>query len=117
MLVVGCMEAHWYVQDDIDYVGTLGLALTPVVLATGGALGRLDEEEQEAARLLGEGLSATEIGSALGRGQPETNAVIDRTLRKLNVRSASEIGRLGGALAEAIRQLRALRENARRAAG
>lgn len=106
MLTVGCTDTHWYVQDEIDYVGTIALALTPIVLATGGALQRLDDREQEAARLLGEGCSAPEVARALSLTLDEALAVIDRTLRKMSVRSAGEIASLGTALGDAIRRIR-----------
>lgn len=112
MLAVGCTEAHWYVQDEIDYVDTIALALTPVVLATGGVLQRLDAREQEAARLLGEGCSAPEIARALGMNLTDALGIIDRTLKKMSVRSASDIARLGTALGDAIRRIQRERAEA-----
>jgi len=91
LLIAGARTTHWYRQQEIDYAAALGVTLTGLVLALNGPLGRLNERELEAARLVAQGLSLAETAVALGLGRDQARCLIDRVLRKLAVRSPSQL--------------------------
>lgn len=91
LLIAGARSGYWYQQEEIDYAGALGVALTGLVLALGGPLSRLTDGELQAARLVAQGLSLPETSVALGRQVDETRALLDRVMRKLSLRSPAEL--------------------------
>ena len=94
LLTVGCRTDHWYLQDEIDYVAGVGTSLTSTVLSLDGPLARLDSDERTAARLLGQGLSVTELAAALEVDRREARELIGSVLRKLSLRSPRELAGL-----------------------
>jgi len=91
LLIAGARTSHWYRQQEIDYIAALGVTLTGMVLALNGPLARLDERELEAARLVALGLSLAETAAALDMTADEARRLLDRVLRKLSVRSPSQL--------------------------
>jgi DNA-binding CsgD family transcriptional regulator len=91
LLIAGARTSHWYRQQEIDYIAALGVTLTGMVLALNGPLARLDERELEAARLVALGLSLAETAAALNTTADEARRLLDRVLRKLSVRSPSQL--------------------------
>jgi len=94
LLTVGCRTDHWYVQDEIDYVGGIGMSLTSAVLSLDGPLARLGSDERAAARLLGQGLSVSELAAALEVDRREARELVGSVLRKLSLRSPRELAGL-----------------------
>src|SRR3984893_1931374 len=45
LLVLGCRRDHWYSEEDVHYVASLGVTLAPIVAALRRPLGRLHEIE------------------------------------------------------------------------
>lgn len=92
LLIVGARTAHWYQQSEIDYAAALGVALTGLVLTLSGPLARLNRRELEAARLVAQGFSLAETSAALGLAGPvDARGLVDQVLRKLSVRSPSQL--------------------------
>ena len=90
LLVLGCRRDHWYTEEDVAHVSSLGLSLAPLVAALRGPLGRLNESEGEVAQLLSYGLSPQEIARAIQLDDRTTNALIECVTRKLqNVGTAA----------------------------
>jgi len=83
LLVVGCRRDHWYSEDDVTYVGSLGVTLAPLVAALRGPLARLSENETKVAQLLSCGLSASEIARAIKVDEPRAQALVSGVTRKL----------------------------------
>jgi hypothetical protein len=94
LLTVGCLTEHWYLQDEIDYVAGVGIALTSTVLSLDGPLARLASDERAAARLLGQGLSVPELAAALEVERAEARKLVGSVLRKLSLRSPRELAGL-----------------------
>ena len=91
LLVLGCRRDHWYTEEDVAYVSSLGVSLAPLVAALRGPLGRLNEREGEVAQLLSHGLSPQEIARAIQVDDRKTNALVESVTRKLQNVSAGEI--------------------------
>lgn len=91
ILIVGSRIEHWYTQDEIDYVSALGVTLTTAVSCLTGPLGRLLPEERRVALLIAEGLSDAEIARALGSTEGPVARVSDSVLKKLDVRSRTDV--------------------------
>jgi DNA-binding CsgD family transcriptional regulator len=91
LLVLGSRSQHWYSQEEIDYVGALGVTLTSLVLSLGGPLARLRGRERHTAQLVGQGLSAAEIAAALGVDRPGAQELVAQVLRKLALRSPQQL--------------------------
>jgi DNA-binding CsgD family transcriptional regulator len=85
LLVVGCRQDHWYTEEDVSYVGSLGVTLAPMVAALRGPLARLNETENEVAQLLSYGLSEQEIARAIKVNPSRTRELVDVVTRKLRV--------------------------------
>jgi len=94
LLLVGSRTSHWYPQEEIDYVSALALTLIPTVLAITGPLGRLPQRERRVAQLIGEGMSVTEVASALTLERADAQRIVSKVLGKLNMRSTQELGQL-----------------------
>ncbi|MFI4972761.1 MAG: GAF domain-containing protein [Candidatus Dormiibacterota bacterium] len=91
LLVLGCRRDHWYTEEDVAYVHSLGVTLGPMVAALRGPLGHLSEAENEVAQLLSYGLSAPEIARAIRTDERRTRALVGRVARKLESVSADQI--------------------------
>lgn len=91
ILIVGSRMEHWYTQDEIDYVSAIGVTLTTAVSCLTGPLGRLTPHERRAALLIAEGLSDAEIARATGSTPPAVARISDSVLRKLDVRSRTDV--------------------------
>ena len=91
LLVLGCRRDHWYTDEDVAYVHSLGFTLGPMVAALRGPLGRLSEAENEVAQLLSYGLSAPEIARAIRLDERRTRALVGRVARKLESVSADQL--------------------------
>ena len=57
LLVLGCRREHWYSDEDVLYVSSLGSALASTVASLRAPLGRMTEPELEVAQLLAADLS------------------------------------------------------------
>jgi DNA-binding CsgD family transcriptional regulator len=91
LLVLGCRRDHWYTEEDIAYVHSLGITLGPMVAALRGPLARLNESENEVAQLLSYGLSTSEIARAIKLDERRTQARVDSVARKLRSVSADQL--------------------------
>jgi DNA-binding CsgD family transcriptional regulator len=91
LLVLGCRRDHWYTEEDIAYVHSLGITLGPMVAALRGPLGHLNEYENEVAQLLSYGLSTPEIARAIKLDERRTQAHVDSVARKLRSVSAEQL--------------------------
>ena len=94
LLILGCRSDHWYLQEEIDYAGSLGIALTSMALAVGGPVERLRGNERRAARFMSQGFSAAEMAVALNLDGPSAQQLVARVLRKLALRSPRELTEL-----------------------
>jgi hypothetical protein len=91
LLVLGCRSDHWYTEEDVAYVHSLGITLAPMVAALRGPLGRMNAGEGEVAQLLGCGLSAQEIARATRRDERQAGALVASVTRKLQSIAAEEL--------------------------
>jgi DNA-binding CsgD family transcriptional regulator len=94
LLVLGSRTDHWYVQEEIDYVASLGVTLTSMALSVGGPVDRLRGHERRAAQLVSQGLSASEIAIALELDRTGAQRLVARVLRKLALRSPRQLSEL-----------------------
>jgi len=85
LLTVGCRRDHWYTEADIDYAGSLGVTLAPMVEALRRPLGRLNPTENEVAQLLSYGLSEAEIAKAMKIPERRAKVLADEVARKLRI--------------------------------
>jgi DNA-binding CsgD family transcriptional regulator len=91
LLVLGCRRDHWYTEEDVAYVHSLGVTLGPMVAALRGPLGHLSEAENEVAQLLSYGLSAPEIARAIRLDERRTRELVGRVERKLESINADQL--------------------------
>lgn len=91
LLIAGTREPYWYPPHEIEYVAAIAVTLTGFVLTLGGPLHRLSGRELETARLVSQGLSLAEVASALEVDPEEARTLIGCVLRKLAVRSPSQL--------------------------
>ena len=91
LLVIGCRRDYWYSDDDVQYAGTLGVALAPLVASLRGPLGRMNDAELEVAQLMSCGLSSAEIGRAIKSDEVQAQALISSVKRKLHLRTPNRI--------------------------
>lgn len=94
LLALGCIDSVWYEEEDIDYVMALAATVSTFVAAAIDPLRNLNRMERMTAYLLSEGLSASELARALRIERGEAQRNIEVTLRKLRLRSSSEIAEL-----------------------
>lgn len=94
LLILGSRTDHWYVQEEIDYVASLGITLTSMALLVGGPVDRLRGSERHAAQLVSQGLSASEIAIALDLDRSGAQRLVARVLRKLALRSPHQLSEL-----------------------
>lgn len=91
LLIVGCRRDHWYSDEDVAYAQALGRTLAPMVAALRGPLGRLNEDENAVAHLLGHGFSCEEIGRAMGTDERRARALVESVTRKLQTVSNQDL--------------------------
>ena len=91
LLILGCRYDHWYTEEDVAYAISLGAALTPMVAALRGPLGRLNESEGEVAQLLSYGLSTPEIARAIQVDESRARVLVESVTRKLHAVAADEL--------------------------
>jgi DNA-binding CsgD family transcriptional regulator len=104
LLVLGCRRDHWYTDDDVAYVHSLGLTLAPLVAALRGPLSRLNEAEAEVAQLLSYGLSTDEVARAIQLDERRAKALVASVSRKLGSISAAKLAfPFGGARRREVR--------------
>lgn len=94
LLTLGVRTPHWYEEEDVNYITAIAGSLTAFVLAATDPLRPLTRAERMVAYLLSEGLSAPEIARALRIGRGEAQEAIGSVLRKLKLRSASQVADL-----------------------
>ena len=90
LLVLGCRRDHWYSEEDVEYAGSLGMTVAPMVAALRGPLGRLNESESEVAQLLSYGLSEPEIARAIKVDERRTRVLVDSVIRKLKLVNSAD---------------------------
>lgn len=91
LLVLGCRYDHWYTEEDVAYVHSLGVILGPLVAALRGPLAHLSDSENEVTQLLSYGLSAPEISRAIRLDERRTRALVDAVSKKLRSVSADQL--------------------------
>ena len=91
LLIIGCRRDHWYTDEDIEYVSSLGTALAGLVTALRRPFSRLDETENEVLQLLSYGLSTTEIAFALRIEPGRASALVETVGRKLRSVTADDL--------------------------
>ncbi len=94
ILILGVREPHWYEDEDLNYITALAGTLTTFVTAATDPLRPLTRAERMVAYLLGEGLSSAEIARALRIERQEAQGTVGNVLRKLKLRSASQVADL-----------------------
>ncbi len=94
LLTVGLRVPHWYPDEDLDFITALAATLTRFVSAAVDPLRPLTRAERMVAYLMGEGLSAAELGRALHCERSEAQEAMGAVLRKLHLRSARELAGL-----------------------
>jgi DNA-binding CsgD family transcriptional regulator len=94
LLILGSRSDHWYVQEEIDYVASLGVTLTSMALSVGGPVERLRGNEWRAAQFVSQGLSASEIAVALDIDRSAAQRLVAKVLRKLALRSPRQLSEL-----------------------
>ncbi|HEY1420957.1 MAG TPA: GAF domain-containing protein [Candidatus Dormibacteraeota bacterium] len=91
LLTLGCRHDHWYTEEDVAYVHSLGVTLGPMVAALRGPLGHLSDSENEVTQLLSYGLSSPEISRAIRLDERRTRALVDSVAKKLRSVSADQL--------------------------
>jgi len=91
LLVVGCRQDHWYTDEDVAYVHTLGFTLAPMVRALRWPWSRLNATEGEVAQLLSCGLSAEEIARAIRTDERHARTLVGSVARKLQSVTADDL--------------------------
>ena len=91
LLIVGCRRDHWYTEEDVAYVHTLGAALAPMVSALSVPLSRFNDSEGVVAQLLSHGLSAPEIAHVIKTDERHARELVASVNRKLQSVSADEL--------------------------
>lgn len=94
LLILGVREPHWYEDEDLNYITAIAGTLIAFVTAATDPLRPLTRAERMVAYLLGEGLSSAEVARALRIERPEAQEAVGQVLRKLRLRSASQVADL-----------------------
>src|SRR5919201_6965450 len=91
LLSIGCREVHWYEDVDVDYVSSLASGLVDFVSDAADPLRRLSRTERIVVNLISGGCARDEIARALGVPSGDAEGIVSGILRKLRLRSTSEI--------------------------
>lgn len=91
LLVIGCRHDHWFSDEDIAYVTSLGAALARFVTALRRPFSRLDDTENEVLQLLSYGLSTSEVAHALRLEERKAATIVDGVARKLRSVTADDL--------------------------
>jgi DNA-binding CsgD family transcriptional regulator len=94
LLIIGVRAPHWFEEEDINYITAIAATLTGFVVAAIDPLRPLTRAERMVAYLLGEGLSGAEISRALRIDREAAQEAVGSVLRKLKLRSASQVADL-----------------------
>ena len=94
LLILGVREPHWYADEDLNYITAIAGTLIAFVTTATDPLRPLTRAERMVAYLLGEGLSSAEIARALRVERQEAQETVGQVLRKLRLRSASQVADL-----------------------
>lgn len=94
LLILGVREPHWYEDEDLNYITAIAGTLISFVTAATDPLRPLTRAERMVAYLLGEGLSSAEVARALRIERQEAQESVGQVLRKLRLRSASQVADL-----------------------
>ncbi len=94
LIILGVRQPHWYEDEDLNYITALAATLTAFATAAADPLRPLTRAERMVAYLLGEGLSSAEIARALRIERQEAQGTVGNVLRKLKLRSASQVADL-----------------------
>jgi DNA-binding CsgD family transcriptional regulator len=94
LLLLGVRTPHWYEDEDLNYITAIAGSLTAYVIAAADPLRTLTRAERMVAYLLAEGLSSPEIARALRIERSEAQEAVGNVLRKLKVRSGSQVSEL-----------------------
>jgi DNA-binding CsgD family transcriptional regulator len=94
LLILGVRAPHWYEDEDLNYITAIAGTLATFVAAAIDPLRPLTRAERMVAYLLGEGLSGAEIARALRIDRSAAQDAVGNVLRKLKLRSASQIADL-----------------------
>lgn len=91
LLALGCRDAVWYEDIDVDFVSAVAQNLADFVADAVEPLRRLSRSERLVAYLLADGCSGEEVARAMGVKRDDASALIGRLLRKLRLRSPNEV--------------------------
>ena len=91
LLIIGCRRDHWYSDEDVAYVSSLGTALAGLVTALRRPFRRLDENENEVLQLLSYGLSTNEVAQALRIDYRRATLLVESVTRKLRSVTADDL--------------------------
>ncbi|HEY8737139.1 MAG TPA: hypothetical protein VIO62_08865 [Candidatus Dormibacteraeota bacterium] len=94
LLILGVRTPHWYEEEDLNYITAIAATLTAFVAGAIDPLRPLTRAERMVAYLLGEGLSGAEIARALRIDRSAAQEAVGCVLRKLKLRSASQVADL-----------------------
>jgi hypothetical protein len=81
LMILGCRTDHWYTEDNVAYMFTLGVSLAPMVSALRRPFSRLNASESVVAQLLSHGFSCQEIARAMNAEEPRARTLVDRVRR------------------------------------
>lgn len=81
LLILGCRTDHWYTEENVAYMHTLGFSLGPEVSALKRPFSKLNATESVVAQLLSHGFSCQEIARAMNAEEPRARTLVDRVRR------------------------------------
>lgn len=82
LMILGCRTDHWYSEEEIAYMHTLGVSLAPMVSGLRRLLSGLNESETVVAQLLSHGLSSQEIARAMNTNEPKARSLVEKVTRR-----------------------------------
>ncbi len=91
LLLAGRRAPDRFIPEETDYVAAVAVALTPAVVARDCPLTRLTALERTIARMVGQGLSVSEIASALQVEGRTARDLVGGLMRKLSLRSPRQL--------------------------
>ena len=81
LIILGCRTDHWYTEENVAYMHTLGFSLGPTVSALRRTFSKLNTTETVVAQLLSHGFSCEEIARAMNAAEPRARTLVDRVRR------------------------------------